>query len=334
MKKISAVLIAIFMVSLMFAVPVLGEQKIQLSEKQINKLRDFGMPENDIANLTQEKLRSFMRQLSSVPASKENLSTFGYSEEDIEKHKKLIKDKNLDEKKMRILGNLGFTGDDIIRMPEEEINRVLSKYDVGVEKTAASYTAYSKPIPYFGSNPGETTYFESSVYVSDSAISSYCESAMDFAEYVFNRTYNYATTQGGQNIRFSYFLFGEKDPGIHEGLDVTDVNSATRTIRCATPGDIVGPIGGTYGQVRIYDSYLDETIVYLHMQDIPQTIINKTKTTTSVGDTIGNQGKAGVASYHLHVQALDGRYTSSTIPTGTDYVLSSRIPYWYITYWI
>lgn len=157
---------------------------------------------------------------------------------------------------------------------------------------------------------------------------------MDFAEHVFDRTYNYATSKEKQNIRFSYFLYGETSPGVHEGLDVCDTVSSTRPIISATPGDIVGPIGGTYGQVRVYDDYLDETIVYLHLYNIPSSILNKTKKEVSIKDQIGTQGKAGADYYHLHVQALDGLYDASKIPSGSDTTLSSRIPYYYITYWI
>lgn len=245
-------------------------------------------------------------------------------------------DKKLSKKDMNLLGNLGFDYQEIGAMTKKQMDGLLAKYNqtVSGEVGILAVNPWPNPIPYFGSNTGETTYFHTRVYLSTSAISSYCEDSMDFAEYVFNRTYNYASTKAGQNIRFSYFLYGEQSPGIHEGLDVKDVNSSTRTIKSATPGDVVGPVGGTYGQVRIYQhDYIDETIVYLHMTVSP-TILNGTNTDITLGETIGNQGKAGVDNYHLHAQALDGCYTESTIPTGTDTVLVSRIPYFYITFFI
>ncbi len=218
-------------------------------------------------------------------------------------------------------------------MSKDELKWILSIYGIGDIEIKALH-AYNKPIPYFGSEPGEITYFDTKVHISDSSIQSYCDRAKSFAEFVFNRTYNNASTKEGQNIRFSYFLYGEAYPGVHEGLDVCDMLSATRSIKSATPGDIVGPVGGTLGQVRVWDDYLNETIVYLHMYNIPQSILNGTKKDVKVAEIIGTQGKAGASSYHLHVQALDGKYTSSTIPPGGDSVLESRIPYYYINFWI
>ncbi len=50
---------------------------------------------------------------------------------------------------------------------------------------------------------------------------------------------------------------------------------------------------------------------------------------------MGNQSNTGTDGIHLHVQALDGRWPEDKlIPSGEDTNLESRIPYWYINYWI
>ena len=336
MKKSIGLLMLIMVCNLFFSASVFGMEegkKVFLGEKQIEKLRGYGMSEEDLANLSQEKVIEFMRQLSKPPSTEKYAPPQGYSKGEIERYYEIIKEKELSEHQMKILGNLGFMLEDINKMAKDELIKVLSVYETD-EFGLKALHAYNKPIPYFGSEPGEITYFDTKVHISDSSIQSYCDRAMTFAEYVFSRTYNYSSTKAGQNIRFSYFLYGEAYPGVHEGLDVCDMLSSTRSIRSATPGEIVGPVGGTYGQVRVWDDYLNETIVYLHMYNIPQSILNGTKKSVTVGENIGTQGKAGASSYHLHVQALDGKYTKSTIPPGGDDILESRIPYYYINFWI
>ncbi|WP_028308621.1 hypothetical protein [Desulfitibacter alkalitolerans] len=75
-----------------------------------------------------------------------------------------------------------------------------------------------------------------------------------------------------QWVRFSYFLYGEAYPGIHEGLDVHDAVQSNREIRNATVGEVIGPIGGKHGIVKVYDDWLNETIVYMHMKNIKVTV--------------------------------------------------------------
>lgn len=67
-KKIGWLLIAVLAFSLIASSTfAMEEEKLQLGEKQINKLRQYGMTEDEIANLTKEKLASFMRKISNVP---------------------------------------------------------------------------------------------------------------------------------------------------------------------------------------------------------------------------------------------------------------------------
>ena len=194
-----------------------------------------------------------------------------YTKEEDAFYYQVMKEKNLDGKSMTLLCNLSYDYEDIHKMSEKQINEILAYYKTDGGGATKSVNPWTSAIPYFGSETGETTYFDSHVYLSTSAISGYCEDAMDFAEYVFNRTYNYASTKAGQNIRFSYFLYGEQTPGIHEGLDVVDKVSSGRKIKTATPGDIImAPLGAPYGQVRVYKDYITETICYLHMKNIPQ----------------------------------------------------------------
>jgi len=339
-KNMCLLLVLVLMVSFVYSGTVFAQQdkEFKVTEKQAAKLKKWGMSEKELAELTQEKLVKFMRELSAVPGPQKSSGAVEYTQKEVDYYNQLLQKKNLTSKQMELLGNLGYTYNQISLMSKNELDKIISKYsdatgELGI--MATTYTAYTKPIPYHGSSPGETTYFESSVYVSDDAIMGYCEDAMNVAEWVFSKAYNYASSQSTQNIRFSYFLFGEKSPGIHEGLDVQDQQETHRAISSATPGNVVGTPGGAYGIVKVYDPVLSETIVYMHMVNIPTALLNGTDKDITLNERLGYQGDAGLndGRYHLHLQALDG-YWTGTVPLGDNYTLVSRIPYWYLNYHI
>lgn len=334
MKQIRVILVCMLVLSMILSIPVMGaeNEKLSVTEKQKVILKNLGATEDQIVNLTPTMLNSFLKR---VPAPKTTqVSPPSYSQADIVRAKKLSADKGLTVQELNTLENLGYTEVDIVNLSPAELKEILAKYSVssGSDVSIMSTVTYTKPIPYFGSVPGAYTSFDSSVGISDAEISYYSEDSMTFAEFVFNRTYNYSTTQSGQNLRFSYFLYGETSPGVHEGVDVRDTVTYNRAVRAAAPGVIVGSVGGTYGLVSVYTTNMLETLNYQHLQSIPANVLNKTQP-VGVGTTIGNQGNAGTSDYHLHIMALPGQWTGS-IPTGSDTYLVSDMPYGYMTYYL
>lgn len=143
------------------------------------------------------------------------------------------------------------------------------------------------------------------------------------ASYIF-------TDSNTDNFRYNYYIYGEFDSsiGTHEGVDLQDIADYSHQVRSVTPGKVVGKDVYGWGTLQIYDSYLNETITYMHMTNIQKNVGDN----VYVGDYIGKQGSVGTGSNHLHFMAVD--YNSTYIPTGTDNNLESSQPggylFWYI----
>lgn len=340
---------------------------LEVIKSNIKNLRAWGMPEDKLANVTIEEIREFIKELSTTGLQQEKdtadplqqqimkekgitqqelvwVYNLGYTYDEIckmtyEEIQKYIapakveyqnminiaKEKGLSLQELSLLENTGLSYYEISKMPNEEIKDLLSK--INPQSTKSSHTYYGT-IPYFGESDNSCT-FDSVVPISTSAIQEYCEQAMDYAEYVFNRTYNYASTKAGQNIRFSYFLYGEYDPGDHEGVDVLDAYSSHRDVKSAHYGLVVGTLGGSLGTVQIYDYYSQSTITYMHMDINDNLSIGDT---VYVGDIIGQQDDVGTSNgNHLHTQVVYG--TNTFIYPGTsDYTLGCNFPYYVLTW--
>ncbi len=103
MKKSAFLLVLVMVFNLLFSVAVFGIEEgkqDRLGEKQINKLRSYGMSEEDLATLSQEKVIEFMRQLSNPPSSEKYVQSQEYTQEEIDKYYEIMKNTGLTSKEM------------------------------------------------------------------------------------------------------------------------------------------------------------------------------------------------------------------------------------------
>ncbi|MBS3970130.1 MAG: peptidoglycan DD-metalloendopeptidase family protein [Clostridia bacterium] len=134
-------------------------------------------------------------------------------------------------------------------------------------------------------------------------------------------------------MRWSYYLYGEWDPKYqtHQGVDVQHPTSgkAVRNVMgtSARKVEVIrAESGGSFdGCVIVWDDYLKETIVYLHI-GTPTVTKNQM---IKAGDQIGTQSTQWK---HTHFQAQDGKTTS--IQPATYNTLKTRIPYGFMTWYI
>ena len=184
-------------------------------------------------------------------------------------------------------------------------------------------------IPYHGESVNYCD-FDSIVPISTAAIQLYCDVSKRFAEHVFSTKYNESPTAAGQNIRFSYFLWGEVDgSSIHEGVDVSNVVNSTSDIKSAHAGTIGGVRGGSYGTIQIYDPTVNYTMTYMHMSNVTSL------PSVSVGIVIGKQSNVTGGSpigNHLHIQAEYGE--NYYIASASNSTLESSSTYYPMGYHI
>jgi len=133
---------------------------------------------------------------------------------------------------------------------------------------------------------------------------------------------------------WSYYLYGEWDDTYqtHQGVDVKHPTSK-KAVRNVTgnstthEGEVIrAESGGSFdGCVLVWDDYLKETIVYLHIG----TPTVEEGDMVKAGDKIGTQS---VSKGHVHFQAQDAKSTS--IQPATYDTLKTRIPYGFMTWYI
>lgn len=299
-----------------------------LTDNERENLLNWGMSQETLDTLTYGELREFLATVDTIlldsPTTYSTANETSPSDEPGMEEIRL--EKNLTIEEMEMLYNLSIFPEQVAVMTEDELREILEPYTDTVPFSARSKSVSN--IPYFGQYESESaTYFHDSVDTRTSAIQTYCDRSMIVAEHCFNTSYNFSSTRSGQNIAFSYNLWGELTGNVsHEGVDMVNKVDSHCDIHSATPGPVVGPVDGTYGQVRIYDRASDNTVVYLHMDGIPSWVKNKSYDVT-LADTIGYQSDAGVDAIHLHVQVQPGEYTATYLPSQSDYALSSMIPY-------
>ena len=307
----------------------------------IKKLREWGMPEERMLTLTIDDVRTFLRDLTREGmhltlsenekiTTKETTPLSTERELELELIQRILKEKGLTIEQFNSLINMSNDIDDIIAMSNAEIADIFSGTTTPPSKGLHTY--YGN-IPYFGGDG--STAFDTSINISSTYIQNYCNLSKDFSEYVLNRTYNNASTYSSQNIRFSYYLFGEYDNqigGVHEGVDIHDANGSDRAIRSAHPGKIIG-VGGTYGVVQVFDDFENWTVTYMHLDTSANgysvdDYINR-------GSNLGNQDNTGLPSTsgnHLHTQVVFGETTNT--PSGQNMTLSSEFPYYVLTWYL
>ncbi len=298
---------------------------VEQIKNNIKNLRILGISEDDLEDITIKEIQDIIKEANTYYTDGEDDSYIAKTANKMEINYELVmKEKGLTVEEINLLCNLSYSPKAIYIMSSKELNYILEAYSDQLVSTRSTHTYYGT-IPYFGEADNSCT-FDSSIRITASAIDVYCTRAKQFAEFVFNTAYNNASSKNEQNIQFSYFLYGEADPGIHEGVDIRHNIDNHHSIRSAHIGT-VGNSGGAYGVVQIYDEAIDSTITYMHMRYCTPA--------SSVGlyQTIGQQSDVTDAepiAEHLHIQVETGE--NYTIETGTNSVLESDFPYFVMTW--
>ncbi len=149
---------------------------------------------------------------------------------------------------------------------------------------------------------GSDEYFHWYVPVDSSSLNWYCSASKEYAQYIYNEYSNPLPAV----LTWSHYLYGEWDDvhQTHQGVDVWH-NNGTPVRNVTGNNSYKGEVIDTSttslgGYVQVYDSYLDETITYMH---IGTPAVSRGQFITA-GTQIGYQS----SSYgHTHFQAYDGK---------------------------
>jgi len=298
-----------------------GVGRLQLTENQQNILRAHGLTDEQISDIDLETIREVLREGIVVDPSKFIKEKPKYSEQKIpENLKTKLNEKGLTSEKIDTLRNLGFGYPEMLKLDSSTINKIFSP-DVTIQSSPPPGYQYVETVPDGG---GTDEWFHPDVDVDQNSINWYVDASKQCAKALFDES-------DTSKLDYSYYLYGEWDSsiGTHEGVDMDHSNGHGRPVKTVTPGEVIR-IVSSLGAVQIYDDYLEETITYMHMQDIDDYVA--VGDIVSVGDVIGEQGSVGAYGAHVHFQAYDGR--SYSIPSGRDNDLLCRIPYGFMTWYL
>lgn len=294
------------------------ELVVDLTENQINILKAYGLSDEEIRSLTVEELRHILRKGSIVDTSYLNIPMALQSSMDEQLKEELVE--RLGANNLNALLELSFTLEQINNMTAEEIESIFASY---AKETVGPMCTVDPVYYYVNANQGYKP-FHPDVPGTTSDMTWALASTMNFAMYVFNSS--------SSNIVWDYFLWGQyssQGRGYHQGVDMYHTSGSGRNIRSAQPGEIIG-INHNWGTVFLYDDYLKQTYLYMHMKNYRTTLgpINK-------GVKIGEQHNTAPTTMgvHLHFQAQDGR-TLSDIYGYNHCYLRTRIPYGFMTWYL
>jgi len=292
---------------------------LDLTENQVNTLKAYGLSNDEIRSLTVEELRNILREGTIVDTSYLNVPKVLESSVDEQLKEELIA--RLGINNLNSLLELSFTLEQVNNMTDKEIERIFASY-ASVEPSPMR--AVDPQYIYVNSNQGYKP-FHPDVPGTPSDMVFALSSTMDFAQYIF---YNCSTSY----LAWDYFLWGQLSSqglGYHQGVDMYHTNGSGEDIRSAQDDlDVIGT-DSDWGVVFLYDEYLDETYLYMHMKNYVGTgSIDK-------GDYIGEQHNTAPVTLgvHLHFQAQDGETPSDIYSYNDDYLLT-RIPYGFMTWYL
>ncbi len=359
MKKNLKLILSLFLIIVLFSCPLLALEQstsgVNLTDNQKKILKDFGLHDDQIKNITMEEIRDLLAngKPANIPTSLRGEVTKNLNEEMSyikEMHDKLI-EKGLSCQNIDALHKMGYTHEEMLEMNKDKLKEILSKTQVpfgsstfssetGILSVGTCPICYSHPAPssldylssvlYFG---GYNEYFVPAAYTAyiNLYYVNYCLNAV---QEMFDLPYNYSSTEAGQNLRFSYYLFGEWGEcfdywGLHEGVDLQCKTDETREVKAIAPGQIVY-INRSSKYLNVYDPGLGVTYNYQHLSNIPYDL--------SVGDEIETYDPIGTqnsSDKHIHVQVCN--HTECTnVHTGYDhdYNLECIIPYFYMIWYL
>ncbi|WP_040411957.1 hypothetical protein [Desulfosporosinus sp. OT] len=333
MKKIFIVIISIMM--LFTTVPAFAQTQtdentgIVQNDHQKNIMRAYGLTEDEINNLTLEKLRDVMNNgkikypsylVKETPSHKNNLT------KDLERK---IKAKGLTDQQIDALGDMGFMPEEIVSLDTENIKDKLKDTEIPFTTSVLpSVTTSATPpsgyhcVNQVPDNGGTDEWFHPNVDVSTAAVDFYVEASKYAAKYIFNDT-------SLSNLRYSYYLWGEwgedaNTTWCHEGVDLQYVPNNNRAVRLNMKGNVTYS-DGYY--LNVYDPILKVTYNYQHLTNMPTFTVGQYLT---VGTIIGYQNPGDA---HVHTQVESGN-CGTTIYSGRDLNLQCIEPYAKMIYWI
>ena len=291
--------------------------ELGLNQSQIELLKDWGLSSEDLQTMTLADLKKFL----SKPIEKDN-SKYNADNTLFPDMHTVVARTDIPQKTINLLSNLGFNDQEIQHMTLTDIYEIIIPYALAAYAVPSNYI-YVPFVQYIG---GNDEYFHPNGHSGSTNMQREANYAKTIAEHSFSRTYNYATTQANQNIRFSYYLFGEFDAsiGTHEGIDMVDQLQTNRTIMSTMPGQVIRK-DATNGILVVYNSQLDISVAYMHLKINANLSVGSNVTQNTA---LGTQDKILADGRHLHIQVTDGRTTN--VASGKDLTLTSVYPYNYL----
>ena len=340
MKKIVSLLLVL---TLLFSIPLFASESsesevIKLTEGQKILMRAYGLTEDEINNITSEKIRNTIQngyiknfdEINKIFEKNRAINNFKLTEE----LKKKIKDKGLNDAQTQALIHMSYTPEEIASMDNKKIIELLSDTETPFGSSSSIAITATYPPPNFNEatvpDTGEVAYFHPNVPVSPANMQFYVDAARYSAEYMFQDSdYSHLNT--------SYYLWGEAygpahPTWCHEGVDLQNTYYTTCSVRSCAPGTIKYVDRNNYGAIMVYNSTLGVTYNYQHMTNIPATFV--TGTWITLGQNIGKQGNVGAeGGKHLHVGVCNDNPTGcSTLHSGKNLDLICCSPYGSLLY--
>jgi hypothetical protein len=308
MKKVMAFLLAILVFFNVGGFSFAGDDSFEdgsiaeLSDSQRTFLLANGLDDEQIAVLTIGELRNIVRNPQIVSPDliiNPDLPSDGaIIASDLQEQ---LFQRGIDESFIKTLYHLGYTYEQMLNIPDEELLELKSKLSMSTEtlsvSASSSYLGSVKnllrpnslfaaagdaddpaytgtyPLPtgttntvsqlVTGSVNGVSELFHNNVSVTASDISWYRSASQTAGAYIFN------CSTSDSNFRYDYYLYGEYDSsiGIHEGVDLQYMNSTTRQVKSISDSSKpnyparVVSTSTSLGSVCVYDPYMDETLV-------------------------------------------------------------------------
>lgn len=295
-------------------------KKVDLTENQINILRAYGLSDEEIENIDIETIRDTLKNGVVVDSEKFAEAPDWSKNRLTPEIKEKLNKKDITQDQINSLSNRGYTYEEIVNMEQELIEELIG--DISISATMPPNYVGPVSIPDGG---GDNEYFHPDVSIKDSDIKWYVSASKKYAKYHFNES-------DTSKMQWSYYLYGEWDDRYltHQGVDVK--HSDGREVRNVTGnssrrGEVirVDKGGSLDGCVVVYDDYLKESIIYMHIGDPKVKLGDKIK----AGEVIGTQSSK---KHHTHFQAQDGKTTK--IAPASYNELNTRIPYGFMTWYI
>jgi murein DD-endopeptidase MepM/ murein hydrolase activator NlpD len=131
--------------------------------------------------------------------------------------------------------------------------------------------------------------------------SSTSQQNLDLVNVVFKRSY---TSVNGQNPgHITDEFMSARTDGTHKGVDYR-ASSPGHNVYSPLEGIVVGNVGGTYGQVCVYNATYQLTFIFLHLNGFNVS----PGQSISVGQLIGKSGNTSPPNnqWHFHAEMRNG----------------------------